>query len=53
MKKVHIIYTILDTIEVDDDATPDEIENYFITDNARELGIYDLIDDMEWFIDGK
>ena len=52
MKKVRIIYTIFDSIEVDDDATPDEIENYFIANSARELGIYGLIDDVEWFVNG-
>jgi hypothetical protein len=50
MKKVRIIYTIFDSIEVDDDATPSEIENC-ITDSAIELGLYNLADDVEWFID--
>lgn len=52
MKTVRISYTIVDSVEVDDDATPNEIQNY-IEDNAMELGIYDFINDMEWFIDGK
>lgn len=47
MKKVRIIYTIFDYVEVDDNATPEDI-NYFSEDNARELGIYDLVDDVEW-----
>ena len=52
MKTVHISYTILDTLKLNDDVTPDEIENY-IADNAKELGIYDFMNDVEWFIDGE
>lgn len=52
MKTVRISYTILDSVEVDDDATPNEIYNY-IENNAMELGIYDFMSGVEWFIDGE
>ena len=50
MKTIQISYTILDTIEVDDDVTRFEIDQ-IVEDNAHELSIYDLINDVEWFID--
>lgn len=52
MKTVQISYTILDTVEVDDGATRFEIDQ-IVEDNAHELGIYNLVNDVEWFIDGE
>lgn len=50
MKTVHISYTILDSVEVDDSITRFEIDQ-IVEDNAYKLGIYNLINDVEWFID--
>lgn len=50
MKTVQISYIIRDIIEVDDGVTPYEISQ-IIENDAYDLGIYDLVDDVEWFID--
>ena len=52
MKTVQISYIIRDTIEVDDDMTRFEIDQS-VEDNAHELGIYDLVNDVEWFDDSE
>ena len=52
MKTIQISYTILDIIEVDDDMTRFEIDQ-IVEDNAYELGIYDLVNDVEWFDDSE
>lgn len=47
MKKIQIAYTILDTIEVPDDWTEEEI-GAAVFDNAFDHGICGMIDDTEW-----
>lgn len=48
MKYIHVSYTILRTLEVANDATPDDIEN-ILDNDLRELDLYDRVNDVEWF----
>lgn len=47
MKKIQIVYTVLDTIDVPDNWTEEEIDAA-VSDNANDLGIWGMIDDTEW-----
>ena len=47
MRDIQITYTILDTIEVPDNWTEENIE-VAISDNAMDRGIYCIVDDTEW-----
>lgn len=46
MKYIHVSWTYLDTIEVEDDATPDEIEE--ILDHHAEHDSSKPWNDREW-----
>ena len=50
MRRVNVTYIILDSFEVDDDDTPYDIDR-IIENGAHNLGIYDLVDNAEWYID--
>ena len=47
MKMIQIIYTVLDTIEVPDNWTEEEIDEA-VSNNALDRGIYGMVDDTEW-----
>lgn len=47
MKFVQVSYTILETIEVEDDITADEVEE-LLEQDMWEKGIYNIINDIEW-----
>lgn len=47
VKTIHISYTILETIEVEDSTTPDEIES-LIEDDMWEKGIVPYVNEYEW-----
>jgi len=46
-KFINISYTILETIEVPDDATPDDIEEMIEIDMA-DKNIHNMVNDIEW-----
>ena len=47
MKFVQVSYTILETIEVKDDITGDEVEE-LLEQDMRKKGIYYIVNDIEW-----
>lgn len=47
MKYIYVAYTLLETMEVPDDITPDGIEE-LLDEDLREKGIYDIVNDVEW-----
>ena len=47
MKKIQIVYTVLDTIDVPDNWTEKEIDEA-VSYNALDLGIWGMVDDAEW-----
>ena len=48
MKFVQVSYTILETLEVKDAITADEVEE-LLEQDMWEKGIYEIINDMEWY----
>ena len=51
MKKIQVVYTVFDIIEVPDNWTEEEIDAA-VSDNALDLGIWGIVDDAEWEIVG-
>lgn len=47
MKLVRVSYTILETIEVDDDITTKGVEE-LLEQDMWEKGIYNIVNDIEW-----
>lgn len=47
MKFVQVSYTILETIEVEDDITADGVEE-LLEQDMWEKGIYNIVNDIEW-----
>ena len=47
MKFVQVSYTLLETIEVEDNITPDEVEE-LLEQDMWEKGIYNMVNDIEW-----
>ena len=47
MKRIQIIYTVLDAIDVPDNWTEEEIYDA-VSDNALDRGIWGMVDDIEW-----
>lgn len=47
MKYVQVNYTILKTFEVNDDITPDEVEE-LIEDDMWDKGIVNYVNKYEW-----
>ena len=47
MKYVQVSYTILETLEVNDDITPDEVEE-LIEDDMWDKGIVNYVNEYEW-----
>ena len=48
MKYINVSYTLLETHEVPDDFTPDDIEE-MLENDMRDKGIYNMVNDVEWF----
>ncbi|MBQ4122268.1 hypothetical protein IJD44_00865 [bacterium] len=47
MREIQVSYTILDIINVPDDCSDDEIQET-VEGHAMDLGIYQLVNDIEW-----
>lgn len=47
MKRIQIIYTVIDTIEIPDNWTEEEIDEA-VSNNANDLGIWVMVDDVKW-----
>ena len=48
MKYVNVSYTILETLEVPDNADPDMIEEMIEYDMA-DKNIHNIVNDIEWY----
>ena len=51
MKRIQIIYTVLDAIDVPDNWSEEEIY-VAVSDNANDRGIWGMVDDIEWEVVG-
>ena len=48
--RVFVSYTLLETLNVPEDATEEEIEK-FICNDMEEKNIYDFVNDIEYTVD--